>query len=693
MHMQYMRQLIFTMLLLLAALADTKADTVGTWTLYPSYRDITEIAPAGGLCFALTSGGLFSYNPSDGETVTYDKAGVLSDAGISHIAWASAAGRLVVAYDNSNIDLLAADGTVVNVPELYNATMTSDKSIRHIYIDGKYAYLSLGFGVMKLDVQRGAILDTYQLNFPVNYAYTSGGYLYAASSTQGTYRGLMTDNLYDRSNWQRVGGYTPPGEDRLNVRDAKTGLWWTKADDGRLTCYTADESGNREYKTEGILPDGPASNHFYRLYTHGGKLYGVAGMWSQETDGSRPGEVHVWDGTAWSEFEQPTEQTLGHRNVDWLCMDFDPKKEGHVMVGAKSGLYEFQDGKFVKNYNTDNSPIESNINKNYAIIGGLKYDSDGNLWLLNRDADTPIKQITKDGEWKLYQQPDMDEDHKWNLTSLFISPTNKLMWFVNDHWEATCLYAYDYTSDKLSILGKDTYTNEDGATITPYYLYSIAEDNSGNIWMATSSGPLYLQPSDFQSGTFTQHKVPRNDGTNLADYLLTNIDTRKVAVDGAGRKWIATANGVFLISEDCNTQIQHFTTENSPLLSNLVFDIAVAPNSSNVFFATDKGLCSYASDATQPSEEMTKDNVYAYPNPVRPDYTGMITIVGLSYNADIKIVTSNGVLVNQGKSNGGSYQWNGCDLKGRRVASGMYMVEAATEEGGKGTVCKIAIVN
>ena len=88
-----------------------------------------------------------------------------------------------------------------------------------------------------------------------------------------------------------------------------------------------------------------------------------------------------------------------------------------------------------------------------------------------------------------------------------------------------------------------------------------------------------------------------------------------------------------------------------------------------------------------------KDNVYAYPNPVTPAYTGDITIVGLSYNADVKIVTTNGTLVNQGRSTGGSYRWNGCDLKGKRVASGIYMVETATEDGSKGTVCKIAIIN
>ena len=138
--------------------------------------------------------------------------------------------------------------------------------------------------------------------------------------------------------------------------------------------------------------------------------------------------------------------------------------------------------------------------------------------------------------------------------------------------------------------------------------------------------------------------------------------------------------------------MQHFTSTNSMLLSDNIEAITINDKTGEVFFGTDNGLCSYMSDASVTNENMTKDNVYAYPNPVEPDYTGLITIVGLSYNADVKIVTANGALVASGTSNGGSFTWDGCDLNGKRVASGVYMVETATNEGKKGTVCKIAIV-
>jgi ligand-binding sensor domain-containing protein len=215
------------------------------------------------------------------------------------------------------------------------------------------------------------------------------------------------------------------------------------------------------------------------------------------------------------------------------------------------------------------------------------------------------------------------------------------------------------------------------------------------MWIGTNIGPLLLYKKDITSDTpiFTQVKVPRNDGTNYADYLLSGVDISCIAIDGSNRKWFGTnGNGIYVISNDCLTQIYHFTTNNSNLLSNNIEAIAINEQTGEVFAGTDKGLCSYMSDASSPNNEMTKDNVWAYPNPVKPDYTGLITITGLSFDADIKIVTTNGILVNQGRSNGGTYTWNGKDLKGQKVASGIYMVETATSDGSKGTVCKIAIV-
>lgn len=683
--------LLITILFMVLPLSATDKDS---WEIYTSYNDITEIEPAGNLVFALASNGLFSYHIKDGSVTTYDKANTLSDFDINHIAWNKTTKKLVITYTNGNIDLLDTNGNVVNVPDLYLKSMTDNKQINHIYINGANVYLSLSFGIIKLDTKEGKILDTYKLGFNVNYSYIEDNCLYAASKEAGLYKGVLKNNLLDNNNWEKAGNFKEQTMNSTNVYDTTNKYWWT-VKEGKLTYYTLNTDKEKIYQTEGIIPDGPASNNFYRLYINKNKLYAVAGAWSQEKDCNNMGEVHVWNGEKWEEFEQPSDASLGHLYRDLLCLDFDPSKEGHIMVGSKAGLYEFQDGKFIKCYNKDNtSVITSPLGNNYTIISSVKYDATGKLWLLNSLGDNSIlsfDQTTQ--EWKHYPHSEIDSNDRYNLTGLIIGKNNGNIWFVNNYYEKNRLYKYNYNTDELTMYGP-TFTNEDGRDITPIYVHCLAEDRNGNIWIGTTSGPLYLSMSDIKNGNniFTQHKVPRNDNTNYADYLLDNSNIRCIAVDGANQKWFGTDNGVYLVSDDCNTQIYHFDTDNSPLISNIVYSIAVNNNTGKVYFATDKGLCSFNNGIVGSNSEMIKDNVYAYPNPVKPDYTGKINIVGLSFNANIKIVSTNGTLINEGRSAGGSYSWDGCDLNGKKVASGIYMVETATESGEKGIVCKIAII-
>ena len=269
-----------------------------------------------------------------------------------------------------------------------------------------------------------------------------------------------------------------------------------------------------------------------------------------------------------------------------------------------------------------------------------------------------------------------------------------LMWFVNDFYRIPSVHCFQPSTGGINSI--KSFVNQDGTSLTITQVRCVAEDKNGDIWIGTNIGPLLLSQNSIseENPIFTQVKVPRNDGTNYADYLLSGVDISCMAVDGGNRKWFGTYNnGVYLISDNNIEQVQHFTAENSELLSNNILSMAINDVSGEVFFGTDKGLCSYMSDATAAAGEMEKDNVYAYPNPVKPDYTGLITVVGLSMNADVKITTSSGALVAQGKSNGGTFTWDGNDASGKRVASGVYMVMTAKEDGSKGCVCKIAIVN
>ncbi len=645
---------------------------IGTWKAYMAYHDITEIEKGGNILYVLASDNLYSYNTNDHSIQTYDKTTVLSDCGIAHIAWCQGAKSLVILYSNNNIDILDQSDNITNLSDYYNKSMTEDKTVYSIDINGQYAYLSTGFGIVIINVSKAEITNTYNLGFRIDYSYVEGNYIYAASSTNGLYRGLMTDNLLDKSNWSRVGDYVPR----------------TKTVDPELLALA-----------QTLDPGGPKYNYFGFMRFTQGRLYTCNGVFGASYDPQRPGTIQVLDNDGWTIYQDNIAELTGHLYRDLSELDVDPADKDHVYACGRTGLYEFRNGQFVKHYNYDNSPIVAVTglegNKDYVLVQGIKYDTSKNLWCLNSYGKNNILLFSNNTEWTQKFKEELMLTQTMSLQNMknIIFDSRGLMWFINEHWNKPSLICYQPSTEGIKVYS--SFVNEDGTTVNVTFVRCVAEDKDRNIWIGTNMGPLQLPANQIgtDDDTFNQIKVPRNDGTNLADYLLTGVDVTCMAVDGGGRKWFGTNGlGAYLISEDNYSEIHHFTVSNSDIISNNVQSIAIDQQTGEVFFGTDKGLCSYMSDATEPNEEMNKDNVYAYPNPVRPDYTGLITVTGLSYDADVKIVTSNGVLVAQGRSNGGMFTWDGTDLKGKRVVSGVYFVQTATQDGSSGTVCKIAIV-
>ena len=627
----------FLLLLCLTASAQ-----VGTWRNYLAYHDVQNICEAGQYLFVLASNGLYTYNKNDQSITTYDRVNGLSDTHITHIAWSQQAQRLICVYQNSNIDLIDTKGNITNISALYTKTMTDDKTVNAVSIDGIYAWLECAFGIIKVNMQRAEITDTYTKNHP-DYPASLPAY----------------DEYQDLA--------------------------------GNLQTVSA------------LNPGGPKYNHFGSLRYANGQLY-TCGGGNNTID--IPGCLQILKDGEWTvcQDEGISEKT-GVRFINTACLDIDPTDANRIATGSRTGLYIFQNGQLANFYNDANSPIEAfnGTSKDYELVYGVKYTSDGTLWMLNSQAPTQsLISLDKNGKFNSHSIPQLmrlnDGGYTGkslgNLTGMTID-SKGLLWFVNNHWIYPSLYRYDTASDEIKTYAN--FVNQDGAAINGMYGVScVTEDLEGNMWIGTDVGPFVLEKSqtDAESPVYTQVKVPRNDGTNYADYLLNMVSISCIAIDAANRKWIGTAgNGVYLISADNMTQLEHFTIENSKLLSNTINSIALNPQTGEVYMATEAGLCSYVSDAIAPQQQMTDDSVWAYPNPVTPEYSGLITIVGLTYDADVKITSANGSVIAEGRSNGGSFTWDGCDQKGRRVASGVYMVVTATSDGNKGTVCKIAVIN
>jgi hypothetical protein len=220
----------------------------------------------------------------------------------------------------------------------------------------------------------------------------------------------------------------------------------------------------------------------------------------------------------------------------------------------------------------------------------------------------------------------------------------------------------------------------------------VAKDKSGFIWVGTTDGIGVIQcPQDIFTSQGCEAIWPIVPQGIFADYLFKGQEVRSIAVDGADRKWVATKNGVFLISAEGEKVIYQFTEDNSPLLSNDVKKVTIDGKTGEVFFATFKGICSFRSTATEGDEK--NSDVLVFPNPVPPGYTGMIGIRGLVNNAIVKITELDGRLVYQTRALGGQAVWDGKDYKGRKISSGVYLI-LVSDDGRTGKmVTKIVFIS
>lgn len=223
------------------------------------------------------------------------------------------------------------------------------------------------------------------------------------------------------------------------------------------------------------------------------------------------------------------------------------------------------------------------------------------------------------------------------------------------------------------------------------------DPSTGNIWIGHSFGVFYFDPVDFLdgSGRVTRIKVARNDGTNLADYFLNEVTVNRITSDGAGRKWFATGGaGLVSLSPDLRTIDNELTTETSCIPDNVVYCLEYIPESNSMMVSTAAGLAEFFLPAS--SSPSAENNVRAYPNPVRPEYAGYVTIDGLTLDALVKIIDASGNLIKELRAEGdGKVEWDVTNLQFKRVSSGVYFVLASDvdTESDFSAVAKILVIN
>ncbi|MGZ3881489.1 MAG: type IX secretion system anionic LPS delivery protein PorZ, partial [Flavisolibacter sp.] len=425
------------------------------------------------------------------------------------------------------------------------------------------------------------------------------------------------------------------------------------------------------------------------MTVYNNRFYAAAGTvndsWNYQYN--RNGIYKLDDGT-WTNYNQfnfPILDTM----MDFITVAID-LGDGSIWGGSFGGglLHVKTNNQF--DIYKQNSPIGQTVGDPGSYrVSGLTFDTDGNLWISNFGADHQLHVLRKNGSWKSFSVPFFlsnnaaaqiiidDENQKW-----ITSPLGNGLLVFNDN------NTIDNTGDdrwKLLKMGNGL------GNLPSNEVLSIAKDRSGFIWVGTTDGVAILQCPQETFGSGCDAIWPVIKDGSFANYLFKGQEVRSIAVDGADRKWMATSSGAWLINADGDKVIEHFTEENSALLSNDIKGIAIDGKTAEVFFGTAKGICSYRGTATNAEE--TRNNVLVFPNPVPPSYNGNIGIRGLPDNSIVKITETSGRLVYQTRATGGQAVWNGKDYTGRQAASGVYLVIAEDDNKQDKVVTKIVFIS
>lgn len=462
-----------------------------------------------------------------------------------------------------------------------------------------------------------------------------------------------------------------------------------------------DELGLVKYfnggASERIVFSGPPRNDFFALDWNNGVLAAVPGGIQSKFPNFMPAGVYFFEDEEWT-LKDRYNQTLWNETPMWdnISVAINPKNPNQVATGTYSGLPVSLlnvDGQVTDTFSMNNSTLKTSSEGNgWYLISDLKFDENGNLWVLNGFNVNPLKLRTAEGTW-----------HEFNLGSIASNKQTKrmVMDYNGNLWAAITnvgLAGYkpggsitDPSDDKKILLTTGTSTGAlPSADIT-----ALAVDFDNEIWIGTDNGFAVLYNSDgaFDAGlgNYNAQRIKLEFEGNV-EYVLGNTSVTDIEVDGGNRKWFATANsGVILLSADGLEILRQFTTENSPLISNNIIDLEIDHKSGEVFIVTDKGLVSYRSDASYEDPEYS--DVQVFPNPARPDFDGPITIQGIMYDSDVKITDVGGNVVYKTTSNGGTATWDGRTLSGEKVTTGVYLIWTASNTAKGRYVGKVVVVN
>ena len=444
--------------------------------------------------------------------------------------------------------------------------------------------------------------------------------------------------------------------------------------------------------TKSLTPQGPRTNDCVRLGTGNGELYVAPKGYDQAfgPEQSALGVYYYTKQTNWVTLDSSGKKLNPAVSTGFARMFYDDETQTVYAGSWGSGLVTLRNGEQLEYFNCVDGGLSiindfcDPDNRQNTRVSGMGLDPFGNLWISLDFAQDPLMvRSAESGEWFSAASDKIpNNDHFIDM----VVDEYGSKWILNAEQG---VLVYNDNNTPLNFDDDRVVTLRSGlnqGNLPSNEVFSLAIDKDGFVWVGTGQGIVFFDPFSISQGVITDAFTPAYERRPLLKDAIINA----IAVDGGNRKWIATNDGVFLVAEDGDDVIHAFTTENSPLLSNSVNDVSIDDQTGEVFFATSRGLISYQGDAT--SGERNCNDVLVFPNPAFTDQENGITIRGTSAESTVKITTVSGLLVKELQSQGGTTIWDGRDVYGRKVRSGVYLALIADRDGEKACIGKFTVI-
>lgn len=522
-------------------------------------------------------------------------------------------------------------------------------------------YAGIGKDLYRLD-QDEFLLWYTKPNYSIAYLSAEGRNLMAGFRCDGDCIGKV---YYFRGSgfWHENGIYCTarPG---YAIEDEAGRIWYADAfPNFRLAQNQFTPCDTLMYQT-------PYSGSVSELAIKGGLLYVATGGVSETYGykGNKDG-YFTFDRTQWKTYNQFNTPAIAATGLENFFRILPHPTKDILYVGSYwGGLLEVRNGVY-KVYDDANSSLQGAVgDEQRERVAGLAFDPAGNLWVTNYLAARPLSVLKADGTWRSFNFPCSSV----TSASQIVIDQRGYKWIML-YSKSAGVIVYDDrgtidnpADDRCIQLGASN------SAIPSNSVNCLAVDREGDIWVGTAEGPVVF---DGAGDIFSGHQGSRvrveQDG--VLNYLLGEETVYTIAVDGANRKWFGTGSGIFVQSSAGDKEVAAFNSRNSPLLDDRIIDIAIDGQNGVVYVATNSGIMSYRTDAID-GEFIHSTDVYAFPNPVRPDYQGPIAIRGLAEDAVVKITDVRGQILFETRALGGQAIWDGRDLKGKPAETGVYLV-------------------